>query len=170
VPRRFPHLIALLTLGFAGVVARLAFVQLWCHSEFSRRVLQQSSRWLNEAPRRLPIVDRNGAVLAESVRVASCYADPRAMRRPEATVQRLAALLLDITTRGGIDQVSLRQSDLADLMAVRRASISVASTELCAAGAIRLRRAAIQILNSDALRRLAGEPHSTVTDLARLRG
>jgi cell division protein FtsI (penicillin-binding protein 3) len=93
VPRRFPHLIALLTLGFAGVVARLAFVQLWCHSEFSRRVLQQSSRWLNEAPRRLPIVDRNGAVLAESVRVASCYADPRAMRRPEATVQRLAALL-----------------------------------------------------------------------------
>lgn len=84
--------------------------------------------------------------------------------------QRLAALLLDVTTRGGVDQVSLRQSDLANLMAVRRASISVASTELCAAGAIRLRRAAIQIIDPDALRRLAGEPHSTVTDLARLRG
>ncbi|WP_292044978.1 MULTISPECIES: Crp/Fnr family transcriptional regulator [unclassified Brevundimonas] len=84
--------------------------------------------------------------------------------------QRLAALLLDITTRDGIDQISLRQSDLADLMAVRRASISVASTELCAAGAIRLRRAAIQVIDPDALRRLAEEPHSTVTDLARLRG
>lgn len=93
MPRRFPHLLALLTLGFAGVLARLAFLQLWCHADFSRRVLQQSSRWLNEAPRRLPIVDRNGAVLAESVRVASCYADPRLLRRPEAAVQRLSVLL-----------------------------------------------------------------------------
>ncbi|GAW42097.1 hypothetical protein SH203_02511 [Brevundimonas sp. SH203] len=65
--------------------------------------------------------------------------------------QRLAALLLDIAERGGVEQVSLRQSDLADLMAVRRASISVASTELCAAGAIRLRRAAIQIVDAYAL-------------------
>lgn len=65
--------------------------------------------------------------------------------------QRLAALLLDIAERGGVEQVPLRQSDLADLMAVRRASISVASTELCVAGAIRLRRAAIQITDAHAL-------------------
>lgn len=84
--------------------------------------------------------------------------------------QRLAALLLDIATLGGVDQVCLRQSDLADLMAVRRASISVASTELCTTGAIRLRRGAVQIWDRQALAAAAGCRHSTVTDLARLRG
>ncbi|KJV42903.1 hypothetical protein VH88_03590 [Brevundimonas sp. KM4] len=84
--------------------------------------------------------------------------------------QRLAALMLDVRARNGGDLLALRQTELSDLMAVRRASISTACTELCAAGAVRLRRGAIQIIDAGALRRLAGEPHSTVTDLARLRG
>lgn len=84
--------------------------------------------------------------------------------------QRLAALILDVHDQGGGDTVSLRQSDLADLMSVRRASVSTACTELCAAGALRLRRGAIQIADVEALRETATVPHSTVTDLARLRG
>lgn len=84
--------------------------------------------------------------------------------------QRLAALLLDVHDRQGGDVLALRQTELSDLMAVRRASISTACTELWAAGAVRLRRGAIQIIDPDTLRRLAGEPHSTVTDLAKLRG
>jgi hypothetical protein len=55
-------------------------------------------------------------------------------------------------------------------MAVRRASISTACTELCAAGAVRLRRGAIEITDADALRRMTDAAYSTVTDLARLRG
>lgn len=84
--------------------------------------------------------------------------------------QRLGALVLDVHDLGGGDTVALRQSDLADLMAVRRASISTAGAELVAARAIRVRRGAIQIADIDALRGVAGGIHSTVTDLARLRG
>ena len=83
---------------------------------------------------------RNAALQTELTRQAT-----------RKVTQRLAALLLDIATLGGVDQVCLRQSDLADLMAVRRASISVASTELCAAGAIRLRRGAVQICDRQAM-------------------
>lgn len=84
--------------------------------------------------------------------------------------QRLAALLLDVHKRSGHDVLALRQTELSQLMAVRRASISTACTELCAAGAVRLRRGAIQIIDADALRRMPSDAYSTVTDLARLRG
>lgn len=102
---------------------------------------------------------RNSALQAELSRYAALKVS-----------QRLAALLLDVHDREGGDVLALRQTELSQLMAVRRASISTACTELCAAGAVRLRRGAIQIIDPDTLRRLAGEPHSTVTDLARLRG
>lgn len=84
--------------------------------------------------------------------------------------QRLAALLLDVHDRKGGAVLALRQTELSQLMAVRRASISTACTELCAAGAVRLRRGAIQITDADALRRMTDATYSTVTDLARLRG
>jgi cell division protein FtsI (penicillin-binding protein 3) len=44
-------------------------------------------------PQRGDILDRNGVVLAASVMVASLYADPRAVRDPEATAEALAAVL-----------------------------------------------------------------------------
>ncbi len=80
-------------MAFAGVLARLGYLQLWRHDDLSRRVHLQSSRWVKEAPRRARIVDRHGSVLAESVRVASCYADPRFLRRPEIVADRLAPAL-----------------------------------------------------------------------------
>jgi len=93
------------------------------------------------------------------------------LRHATLTVsQRLAALILDVHDLGGGDALPLRQSDLAALMSVRRASISTACSELHAAGAIRVRRAAIHVADIDALRLAAGTAHSTVTDLARLRG
>lgn len=89
--------------------------------------------------------------------------------------ERLAGLLLDIHDLGGATEVTLRQSDIADLLAVRRAGISTAAGELQAIGAIRVRRAAILLSDMAALQRAAGSIggqglHSTVTDLARLRG
>lgn len=80
--------------------------------------------------------------------------------------QRLAALLLDVHDRKGGDVLALRQTELSHLMAVRRASISTACTELCSAGAVRLRRGAIQIIDVVALRRTASDVHPTVTSVA----
>lgn len=71
--------------------------------------------------------------------------------------QRLAALLVEVHDREGGHILALRQTELSDLMAVRRASISTACTELCAVGAVRLRRGAIQIIDADALRQMTGE-------------
>lgn len=90
---RFHIVFSLLSMGFLCVTARLAFLQLWCHDDLSRRVIQQSQPWVAEAPRRAPILDRHGAVLVESIRVATCYADPTMIRRPGDTALRLGPAL-----------------------------------------------------------------------------
>ena len=83
----------LMTGAFASVLGRLAYLQIWRHDELTARVEQQSSRVIQPAPRRGPILDRDGRVLVESVRTASCYADPTLLPRPEAAAHRLADLL-----------------------------------------------------------------------------
>lgn len=70
--------------------------------------------------------------------------------------QRLAALLLDVHSLGGGDSVALRQSDIAALLAVRRAGVSAAGGELRARGAVRIRRGAVELTDIDALRSGAG--------------
>ena len=82
-----------MTAGFLVVLARLGYLQIWCHQNLSLRADGQANRWVREAPRRAPIRDRNGDVLADSVRVASCYADPTLLPRPESIAQRLAGPL-----------------------------------------------------------------------------
>lgn len=140
----------------------------------------ETAQWLT-AGRFLSVPARRLAQrIDQAVLVETSLADLRSrnaglrrevLRHAALTVsQRLAALILDVHDLDGGDALPLRQSDLAALMSVRRASVSTACTELHAAGAIRLRRAAIHIADVDALRVAAGTPHSTVTDLARLRG
>lgn len=72
--------------------------------------------------------------------------------------QRLAALILNVHDLGGGDILALRQSDLADLMQVRRASISGACAALDDIGAIRLRRGALEIVDPDILRGMSDPP------------
>jgi CRP-like cAMP-binding protein len=69
--------------------------------------------------------------------------------------ERLAALLWDIQDRSGETTIALRQSDLAELLAVRRAGVSGACSELRAAGAARVRRGAVELLDLQALGRAA---------------
>jgi cell division protein FtsI (penicillin-binding protein 3) len=90
---RFRLVAGLLAVGFLAVAARLGYLQIWCHNDLSLRAEGQASRWVREAPRRAPIRDRNGDVLVDSVRVASCYADPTLLPRPESTARRLAGPL-----------------------------------------------------------------------------
>lgn len=87
---------------------------------------------------------RNAALEAELARHAGLKVE-----------QRLAALILNVHDLGGGDVLALRQSDLADLMQVRRASISGACNALSDARATRLRRGAIEILDPEVLRRIA---------------
>ncbi len=146
----------------------------------------ESALWLTRG--RQVVISADGLIEAidRDTLIETALADMR--RRMEAAraevtrhahgrvTERLAGLLLDIHALVGATEVTLRQSDLADLLAVRRAGISTAAGELRATGAIRVRRAAILLSDMAALQRAAagsvGEqaPHSTVTDLARLRG
>lgn len=87
---RFRLLAGLLSAGFLVVAVRLGYLQMWRHEELSLRANDQARRWVRDAPRRALIRDRHGAVLADSVRVASCYADPTLLLRPAAIAQRLA--------------------------------------------------------------------------------
>jgi cell division protein FtsI (penicillin-binding protein 3) len=88
------HLVRLaVTLGFIAVLGRLGYLQLWCHDRLLSKVENQSQRTIREAPRRGPILDRNGAPLAESMRTGSCYADPRMVRQPREVARRLAPIL-----------------------------------------------------------------------------
>jgi cell division protein FtsI (penicillin-binding protein 3) len=90
---RLKVLLTLLSLGFAAVGARLVHLQLWRRADLAARADDQSNRWLREAPRRGPILDRNGDVLVESVRTASCFADPRRVQRAPSTARVLGGLL-----------------------------------------------------------------------------
>ncbi len=80
-------------LGFFAVWARLAYLQLWCHDDLTRRAEHQFERIIKDAPRRGPILDRDGRILTESVRVASCYADPTMIRQPDKYARLLAPIL-----------------------------------------------------------------------------
>jgi cell division protein FtsI (penicillin-binding protein 3) len=90
---RFRLVHFLLCAAFATVLGRLAYLQLWRHDDLLKRVNQQSQRWVKEAPSRGPILDREDRVLAESVRVGSCFADPNMIADAVGTSRRLAPLL-----------------------------------------------------------------------------
>lgn len=90
---RFAFVLSLLCLGFAAVLSRLAYLQLWRHADLTARARNQSDRWIRQATRRGPIFDRGGSVLARSVRTASCYADPTMIRRADAVARQLGPLL-----------------------------------------------------------------------------
>lgn len=91
--RRFRVALGLLTVGFAAVLTRLAYLQIWCHADLTARAAQQAHRWVREAPRRAAIVDRHGAPLVESVASASCYVDPTLLGHPHTAAARLGAAL-----------------------------------------------------------------------------
>jgi CRP-like cAMP-binding protein len=66
---------------------------------------------------------------------------------------RVARLLNDIQVRAGEAEIRLRQSDLAELLQVRRAGVSDACRSLEAEGMIRIRRNRIVVLDPSRLAR-----------------
>ncbi len=80
---------ALATLWMTAVLGRLAYVQLFCYSEYLSRAQRQQQRVVEVTPRRGAIYDRNLHALAMSIEVDSAFAVPA-----EIADQPLAAKLL----------------------------------------------------------------------------
>ena len=76
-----------------ALVVRLGHLQLVRGEELSRVAERQYSKTIPLKPKRGPIVDRHGLVLAVSSGVESVFADPRRMADPGAVAARLAPWL-----------------------------------------------------------------------------
>jgi cell division protein FtsI (penicillin-binding protein 3) len=86
-------LAAVLALGFGGVIARLAHLQVVRHAELTQIAERQYSRTVVLHAQRGPIVDRRGAPLATSSPAESLFAHPRAIDDPARVARRLAPVL-----------------------------------------------------------------------------
>jgi CRP-like cAMP-binding protein len=78
------------------------------------------------------------------------------------SISRLSRLLLVLSEQGGDDAVSFSQERLADMLGLRRSSVTVAAQALQARRLIRYRRGRIEIVNRKALKAAACECYEVV--------
>lgn len=78
-----------LTLSFVAVGMKLFFLQVWHHDELSKQVSKLTYRNKPEIPCRGMILDKNGKMLAMSVKSYSVFADPTRVDKVSATRQAL---------------------------------------------------------------------------------
>ncbi|MGI8672589.1 MAG: penicillin-binding protein [Luteitalea sp.] len=93
--RRLAIAAALLVLWSAGIVVRLVYLQVFQHDALVARAESQQSQTIELNPRRGPIVDRFGRVLAFSVDGDVVYAVPSDVGDPEAVASQLCSALDD---------------------------------------------------------------------------
>jgi len=84
---------ALFAVAFTVVAARLVDVGLLAGSP-APRLAETQNRAIHQ-PSRADIVDRNGVLLATSLKIASLYADARLIDQPDETAARLRTVLPD---------------------------------------------------------------------------
>jgi len=94
---RSKFIVAVIGLGFLGLVGRAAYVQVFGNAFFQRQGEVRFARTLELPANRGKIVDRNGLILASSVPAASIWAIPEDVDqdKPEvrAKLKQLAKLL-----------------------------------------------------------------------------
>jgi cell division protein FtsI (penicillin-binding protein 3) len=66
----------LIALALCGVAARLFYLQVWSHEDLDKRARKLNSKEVTESPCRGTIFDRNGRVLAMSIKYRELFADP----------------------------------------------------------------------------------------------
>jgi cell division protein FtsI (penicillin-binding protein 3) len=86
-------LAALMAVAFAGVTARLAYLQLVRHADLSAMAQRQYSRAIVLQAERGSILDRQGLPLAVSSPAESLFAHPRSAGDPVRVAARLAPIL-----------------------------------------------------------------------------
>ena len=90
---RSQFIVACIALGFLGLVARAAYVQLIGNAFFKRQGAVRHVRTLDLPANRGRILDRNGHILASSVPVPSIWANPESIDRDPDKFKALAKLL-----------------------------------------------------------------------------
>jgi cell division protein FtsI (penicillin-binding protein 3) len=86
-------LAAVLGCAFVALLGRLAFLQVVQHDNLSRLADSQHAKTIPLKPKRGPILDRAGQVLAVSSRAESLYALPGRIEHPGRLASRLAPML-----------------------------------------------------------------------------
>ncbi len=86
-------LAALLASAFLGLLGRLGYLQVVKHDEYSKLAESQQAKTIPLKPRRGPILDRNGQVLAVSSRAESLYALISRIEDRDRLAARLAPIL-----------------------------------------------------------------------------
>lgn len=79
-------------LAFIFLVARLGYLQLYCHAALTERAEKEHAQH-NEPAARGAILDRSGDILAMSLQGGACFADPAAVHNPDESARTLAPLL-----------------------------------------------------------------------------
>jgi cell division protein FtsI (penicillin-binding protein 3) len=88
--------VAVVAAAWAIVIeGRLAYLQLYRHTDYVARAERQQMRTLEIPAKRGDIVDRNGRVLAYSVDADSIYAVPSEIKEPKRVITRLCQALED---------------------------------------------------------------------------
>ena len=111
---------ALLVFWAVGITARLVYLQVYQYDALIARAESQQSQTIDLNPRRGPILDRYGRVLAYSVDADVIYAVPSDVKDPEA----LATALCETLDRCDAEE----RKSLAQRLDTRRARSTVLNT------------------------------------------
>ncbi len=90
---RSKFIVAAIALGFTGLIARAAYVQVIANDFFIRQGEVRFTRTLTLPANRGRVLDRNGMLLASSVPAPSIWANPEDMERDPVKLRELARLL-----------------------------------------------------------------------------
>jgi len=90
---RSKFIVAAIALGFVGLAARAAHIQVIANDFFQKQGEVRFARTLELPSNRGRILDRNGLILASSVPAPSIWAIPEDVERDETQLRRLAKLL-----------------------------------------------------------------------------
>jgi cell division protein FtsI (penicillin-binding protein 3) len=90
---RSKFIVAVLALGFVGLAAKAAYIQVFANDFFLKQGEARFARTLELPANRGRILDRNGLILASSVPVPSIWAIPEDVEADKPTLHRLAKLL-----------------------------------------------------------------------------
>ncbi|HET8577545.1 MAG TPA: penicillin-binding protein [Methylomirabilota bacterium] len=88
-------LAAFVACALLGLLGRLSYLQVVKHEEYARLAERQHAKTIPLRPKRGPILDRTGQVLAVSSRAESVYALTGRLDDPERLARRLAPVLGD---------------------------------------------------------------------------
>src|SRR6266545_1074109 len=86
-------LAACVACAFLGILGRLTYLQVVKHDEYSRLAESQHAKTVALRPKRGPIVDRGGQVLAESSNAESLFARPHRIDDAQGLARELAPIL-----------------------------------------------------------------------------